>query len=65
MKEAPSAIDTSKATEPQVADSSQPKEVRTQALKVEYKTIDKMYIPSETKSITLADLPYIARIIEP
>jgi hypothetical protein len=59
------AIDTPKVTKPQAADSSQPKKARTRALKVEYKTVNKMYILSKTKSITLADLPYIAGIMQP
>jgi hypothetical protein len=30
---------------------------------MEYKIVNEMYIPSKTKSITLADLPYVAGII--
>lgn len=48
-KATPSATDTPKATEPQAADSSQPQEPRARASKVEYKTVDEMYVPAKPK----------------
>ena len=49
VKATSGGTNTPKATEPQVADNSQPKEAGARASKVEYKIVDEMYVPAKPK----------------